>query len=133
MIKGLVGELSKRGIEIYVAEAHAPVREFGQRMGLLEMIRKDHGFPTVDAAGTLHRREQVNTMVMYLGGETAQNISKSEFWRVRYMNNLQSRLVVYLIGAAAIFIILFGIRGSASIINPILLAAVITITVLPIP
>ncbi len=29
--------------------------------------------------------------------------------------------------------ILFGIRGSASIINPILLAAVITITVLPIP
>ena len=29
--------------------------------------------------------------------------------------------------------ILFGIRGSASIINPILLATVITITVLPIP
>ncbi len=49
------------------------------------------------------------------------------------MNNLSSRLVVYLVGAAAIFIILFGIRGSASIINPILLAAVITITVLPIP
>ena len=49
------------------------------------------------------------------------------------MNNLSSRLVVYLVGAAAIFVILFGIRGSASIINPILLAAVITITVLPIP
>jgi predicted PurR-regulated permease PerM len=30
-------------------------------------------------------------------------------------------------------VILFGIRGSASIINPILLAAVITITVLPVP
>jgi AI-2 transport protein TqsA len=29
--------------------------------------------------------------------------------------------------------ILFGVRGSASIINPILLAAVITITVLPVP
>ena len=29
--------------------------------------------------------------------------------------------------------ILFGIRGSADIINPILSAAVITITVLPIP
>jgi AI-2 transport protein TqsA len=49
------------------------------------------------------------------------------------MNNLSGRLVVYLVGAAAIFVILFGIRGSASIINPILLAAVITITVLPVP
>ncbi len=49
------------------------------------------------------------------------------------MNNLSGRLVVYLVGGAAIFVILFGIRGSAYIINPILLAAVITITVLPIP
>jgi predicted PurR-regulated permease PerM len=49
------------------------------------------------------------------------------------MNNLSNRLVVYLVGGAAIFVILFGIRGSASIINPILLAAVITITVLPVP
>jgi len=49
------------------------------------------------------------------------------------MNNLSGRLVVYLVGGAAIFVILFGIRGSANIINPIFLAAVITITVLPIP
>jgi len=49
------------------------------------------------------------------------------------MNNLSGRLVVYLVGGAAIFVILFGIRGSATIINPILLATVITITVLPIP
>ena len=49
------------------------------------------------------------------------------------MNNLSGRLVIYLVGGAAIFVILFGIRGSAYIINPILLAAVITITVLPIP
>jgi predicted PurR-regulated permease PerM len=49
------------------------------------------------------------------------------------MNNLSGRLVVYLVGFASIFVILFGIRGSASIINPILLAAVITITVLPVP
>jgi AI-2 transport protein TqsA len=41
--------------------------------------------------------------------------------------------VIYLVGAASIFVILFGIRGSAYIINPILLAAVITITVLPVP
>ena len=49
------------------------------------------------------------------------------------MNNLSNRLVIYLLAGASIFVILFGIRGSASIINPILLAAVITITVLPIP
>jgi AI-2 transport protein TqsA len=49
------------------------------------------------------------------------------------MNNLSGRLLNYLVGGAAIFLILFGIRGSAYIINPILLAAVITISVLPIP
>ncbi len=49
------------------------------------------------------------------------------------MNNLHGRLVIYLLGAASIFVILFGIRDSAYIINPILLAAVITITVLPVP
>ncbi len=49
------------------------------------------------------------------------------------MNNVSSRLVMYLVGGAAIFVILFGIRASATIINPILLATVITITVLPVP
>jgi predicted PurR-regulated permease PerM len=47
--------------------------------------------------------------------------------------NLTSRLVMYLVAVAALFVIMFGIRASASIINPILLAVVITITVLPIP
>ena len=49
------------------------------------------------------------------------------------MNQLSSRLGIYLVGGASIFVILFGIRASATIINPILLAAVITITVLPVP
>ena len=49
------------------------------------------------------------------------------------MNNSTGRGVIYLVAAASIFVILFGIRGSAYILNPILLAAVITITVLPIP
>jgi AI-2 transport protein TqsA len=49
------------------------------------------------------------------------------------VNNLPGRLVIYLVALAAIFVILAGIRSSAYIINPILLAAVITITVLPIP
>ena len=49
------------------------------------------------------------------------------------MDNLPNRLVIYLVGFASIFVILFGVRASASIINPILLAVVITITVLPVP
>jgi AI-2 transport protein TqsA len=49
------------------------------------------------------------------------------------MNNLSGRLVINLVALASLVVVLFGIRASASIINPILLAAVITITVLPIP
>ncbi len=49
------------------------------------------------------------------------------------MNNTSNRLLLYLVGIASLFLILFGIRGTASILNPILLAGVITITVLPIP
>ena len=49
------------------------------------------------------------------------------------MNNSPGRLIFYLVAFASIFLILGGIRSSASIINPILLAAVITITVLPVP
>ena len=49
------------------------------------------------------------------------------------MNNLSSRPVIYLVVVASIVVIMFGIRGAASILSPILLAAVITITVLPIP
>jgi len=47
--------------------------------------------------------------------------------------DLPNRLVIYLIAMAALFVILGGIRASASIINPILLAIVITVTVLPVP
>jgi predicted PurR-regulated permease PerM len=49
------------------------------------------------------------------------------------MNQLSGRLPLYLVSMAAIFIVLFGIRATAPILNPILLAMVITITVLPIP
>ena len=49
------------------------------------------------------------------------------------MNKFSGRGPIYLVSLAAIIIILFGIRGAAPILNPILLAMVITITVLPIP
>jgi high affinity sulfate transporter 1 len=50
VLKALLVELKDKGIDLYAAEMHAPVREFGQRTGLLEIIGEDHIFPTVDAA-----------------------------------------------------------------------------------
>ncbi len=50
VLKGLIAELKEKGIDYYVAELHAPVREFGQRTGLDKMIGEDHLFPTVEAA-----------------------------------------------------------------------------------
>jgi SulP family sulfate permease len=49
-LKGLVTELKDKGIDYYVAELHAPIREFGERMDLDEIIGEDHIFPTVEAA-----------------------------------------------------------------------------------
>jgi MFS superfamily sulfate permease-like transporter len=49
-LKGLLAELKGKGIDYYVAELHAPVREFGQRAGLPKLIADDHIFPTLDAA-----------------------------------------------------------------------------------
>ena len=50
MIKGLVAELHGNGIEIYLADVHAPVLEHGRKTGLLESIGEDHVYPTVDLA-----------------------------------------------------------------------------------
>jgi high affinity sulfate transporter 1 len=50
VLKGLVLELRDKGIEIYVAEVHAPVLEFSRRTGLHALIGEGHIFPTVDAA-----------------------------------------------------------------------------------
>lgn len=49
-LKGLLVELKEKGIDYYVAGVHAPVQEFGQRIGLRELIGEDQMFPTVDAA-----------------------------------------------------------------------------------
>ena len=49
------------------------------------------------------------------------------------MEKYSGRLPVYLVSLAAIFIVLGGIRATAPILNPILLAMIITIVVLPIP
>ncbi len=50
IIKGLVKELHGKGIDVYIADVHAPVLEHGRKTGLLELIGEDHVFLTVDAA-----------------------------------------------------------------------------------
>ena len=50
MLKKLFAELTQQGIEIYLAEVHAPVLEFGRHAGLLDHIPEDRIFPTVPAA-----------------------------------------------------------------------------------
>jgi sulfate permease, SulP family len=50
VLKSMVEEFTGKGIEVYVAELHAPVLEMGQRLGLLGLIGEDHIFPTVDSA-----------------------------------------------------------------------------------
>ena len=49
------------------------------------------------------------------------------------VNSSNQRLGFALIVGAAVIILIWGIRGLAGILNPILLAAVITITLLPVP
>jgi high affinity sulfate transporter 1 len=50
MFKSLIKELRARGIAVYLADVHTPVREFSRRAGLLEVIDEDQVFPTVDIA-----------------------------------------------------------------------------------
>jgi sulfate permease, SulP family len=50
MLKGLVTRLRASGIEVYVANVHAPVRERARLTGLLEIVGADHVLPTVDLA-----------------------------------------------------------------------------------
>jgi high affinity sulfate transporter 1 len=52
VLKGLVKQLHGKGIDVYVAEVHAPVLEYGRQTGLVEAFGEDHVFPTVDAAVT---------------------------------------------------------------------------------
>jgi SulP family sulfate permease len=49
-LKSLIKELRAKNITVYFAEVHAPIREFGRRTGLLEIIGEDKIFPTVDTA-----------------------------------------------------------------------------------
>jgi MFS superfamily sulfate permease-like transporter len=49
-VRSLVKELHGKGIEVFLADVHAPVLEHWRKTGLLEAIGEDHVFPTVDLA-----------------------------------------------------------------------------------
>ena len=50
VLKSLVKELQGSGVRVAFADVHAPVREFGRKTGLLDLIGEDHLFATVDIA-----------------------------------------------------------------------------------
>jgi SulP family sulfate permease len=50
MLEKLVTKLRAEGIELVVAEVHAPVLTFARQTGLLESLGESHIYPTVDAA-----------------------------------------------------------------------------------
>ncbi len=50
VLKSLVKELQGSGVRVAFADVHAPVREFGRRTGLLDLIGEEHLFATVDIA-----------------------------------------------------------------------------------
>lgn len=50
MLKGLVKELQGKGIQVCMAEVHAPVLAQARTSGLLDLIGEDHVYPTVEAA-----------------------------------------------------------------------------------
>ncbi len=55
MFKGLLKKLRDQGIDVYVADVHAPVQERARQTGLLEFVGEGRMFPTVDAAVRPHR------------------------------------------------------------------------------
>lgn len=50
MLVGLARQLLDKGMDLYLAEVHAPVLERCREAGLIEVIGADHVFATVDAA-----------------------------------------------------------------------------------
>jgi sulfate permease, SulP family len=75
MIKGLLKELHGQGIDVYLAEVHAPVLEHGRKTDPLESIGEDHTFPTVDLAvrsiedkAKKHRRKILMAIKTYKDG-----------------------------------------------------------------
>jgi MFS superfamily sulfate permease-like transporter len=50
MLKSLFAELASRGIDLYLADVHAPVLERARQAGLAGSVAEDHVLPTVDSA-----------------------------------------------------------------------------------
>ena len=50
VLYGLAKDLRRQGIEVYLAEVHAPVIQFARRVGVTGLFDEGRSFPTVNAA-----------------------------------------------------------------------------------
>jgi len=50
MLKRLIQKLHDKGLAVYLADLHPPVREFARRIGLLDLIGEENVFSTVELA-----------------------------------------------------------------------------------
>ena len=116
-IKSLLEYAQRYEVELFLARVHSGTHKLLELTGVLDEIGEERIFHTVRAAV-----DQAVTK--------AQTKSQGE---IIMIEKAPRSLVFLLLGLASMFIIAAGIKASASILNPILLAAVITIVVLPAP
>ncbi len=50
ILKKMVKELRGEDMDVFMADVHVPVLEYGRKTGLFELIGEDHVFPTVEEA-----------------------------------------------------------------------------------
>jgi len=68
-----------------------------------------------------------------LGPPAGEKIPGFQGRDLAMMNSSSGKLVVYLVGIAAVVVIMFGVQALSAVLNPVLLSVVITITILPLP
>ena len=57
VLRGMVKKMQGKGIAVHMADLHAPVVQFAQRVGIIGLVDEDRSFPTVDAA--VHAAERL--------------------------------------------------------------------------
>ena len=82
MLKSLAKELQGRGMVVYMADVHAPVREFSRKTGLLELIGEDRVYPTVESRCRLpkQQRQVPDQEMLQRRGAEARDAEGKIFW-----------------------------------------------------
>ena len=56
ILQKMVKELRIKGLDVFLADVHLPVRNYARETGLLDAIGEDHLFPTIDTAVKVYRK-----------------------------------------------------------------------------